>query len=109
MNKIIALGRIYKNGSIGTSRSGKTYINFAILDTKKEKEDTIRFRCVAFDNVAQRIDDWCENGDQVLAIGALENDKTTKSFTFVVSEFQRTGQKQDKNDTDQEVEEKLPF
>lgn len=109
MNKIIALGRIYKNGSIGTSRSGKTYVNFAILDTKKEKEDTIRFRCVAFDHIAQRINDWCENGDQVLVIGALENDKKTNSFTFVVSDFQRTGQKQDKSDADQEVEEKMPF
>lgn len=96
MNKIVILGRIYKNGSLGTSKNGKNYIGFSILDTKKERIDTVKFRCVAFGSVAERIDSWCNDGDQVLIFGSIENDQKTNSFVVVVSEFQRTGQKTDK-------------
>lgn len=109
MNKITALGRIYKNGSIGTSKNGKTYIGFSILDTRKEKEETVKFRCVAFNGTAEKINEWCENGDQVLVYGSLENDQKTNSFRFVVSDFQRAGQKQDKPETTQEPKENQFF
>ncbi len=122
MNKIVILGRIYKNGSLGTSKNGKKYIGFSILDTKKEKTDTVKFRCVAFESVAERIDSWCKDGDQVLIFGSIENDPKTNAFVIIVSEFQRAGQKSDKpnpediekeseeiNKTEKQTKNEIPF
>ena len=89
MNKLIILGRIYKNGSLGTSR--------------KEKEDSINIQGFSFGSTAERIDLLCKSGDQVLMFGFMEKDKKNNSLKFVATEFQRTGQ----NKSDQPNEETI--
>ena len=96
MNKVIVLSRIYKNGSLGTSIIAKPYLSFTLIDQRKTREDAVKFRSVSFGDTAERIDAWCHDGDQVLAFGLLEKDQKTNSFSFIVNEFQRTGQKSEK-------------
>ena len=43
MNKLIVLGKIYKNGSLATSKNGKSYIGFTIIDSRKTIEESIGY------------------------------------------------------------------
>ena len=99
MNKILVLGKIYKNGSIATSKNGKNYIGFTIIDGRKTIEESVKFRGVAFEYQAKHIDEWCQDGDRVLAIGTLEKDAKTNAFKFVLGEFTRIEPKEAKTET----------
>ena len=99
MNKIMILGKIYKNGSIATSKNGKNYIGFTIIDGRKTIEESVKFRGVAFEYQAKHIDEWCQDGDRVLAIGTLEKDAKTNAFKFVLGEFTRIEPKEAKTET----------
>lgn len=99
MNKLIVLGKIYKNGSLATSKNGKSYIGFTIIDSRKTIEENVKFRGVAFEYQAKHIDEWCQDGDRVLAIGTLEKDAKTNSFKFVLGEFTRIEPKEAKTET----------
>ena len=99
MNKIVVLGKIYKNGSIATSKNGKNYISFTIIDGRKTIEESVKFRGVAFEYQAKHIDEWCQDGDRVLAIGTLEKDAKTNAFKFVLGEFTRIEPKEAKTET----------
>ena len=99
MNKIMILGKIYKNGSIATSKNGKSYIGFTIIDGRKTIEESVKFRGVAFEYQAKHIDEWCQDGDRVLAIGTLEKDAKTNAFKFVLGEFTRIEPKEAKTET----------
>lgn len=93
------LGKIYKNGSIATSKNGKNYIGFTIIDGRKTIEESVKFRGVAFEYQAKHIDEWCQDGDRVLAIGTLEKDAKTNAFKFVLGEFTRIEPKEAKTET----------
>ena len=99
MNKLIVLGKIYKNGSLATSKNGKSYIGFTIIDSRKTIEENVKFRGVAFEYQAKHIDEWCQDGDRVLAIGTLEKDAKTNAFKFVLGEFTRIEPKEAKTET----------
>ena len=99
MNKIVVLGKIYKNGSIATSKNGKSYIGFTIIDGRKTIEESVKFRGVAFEYQAKHIDEWCQDGDRVLAIGTLEKDAKANAFKFVLGEFTRIEPKEAKTET----------
>lgn len=99
MNKLIVLGKIYKNGSLATSKNGKSYIGFTIIDSRKTIEESIKFRGVAFEYQAKHIDEWCQDGDRVLAIGTMEKDAKTNSFKFTLNEFTRIEPKEAKTET----------
>lgn len=99
MNKLIVLGKIYKNGSLATSKNGKSYIGFTIIDSRKTIEESIKFRGVAFEYQAKHIDEWCQDGDRVLAIGTMEKDTKTNSFKFTLNEFTRIEPKEAKTET----------
>ena len=99
MNKLIVLGKIYKNGSLATSKNGKSYIGFTIIDSRKTIEENVKFRGVAFEYQAKHIDEWCQDGDHVLAIGTMEKDTKTNSFKFVLGEFTRIEPKEAKTET----------
>lgn len=108
MNKLIVLGKIYKNGSLATSKNGKSYIGFTIIDSRKTIEESVKFRGVAFEYQAKHIDEWCQDGDRVLAIGTLEKDAKTNSFKFTLNEFTRIEPKENKIETlTQEPEEDI--
>lgn len=108
MNKLIVLGKIYKNGSLATSKNGKAYIGFTIIDSRKTIEENVKFRGVAFEYQAKHIDEWCQDGDRVLAIGTLEKDAKTNAFKFVLGEFARIEPKEAKTETlTQEQEEDI--
>lgn len=108
MNKLIVLGKIYKNGSLATSKNGKSYIGFTIIDSRKTVEESVKFRGVAFEYQAKHIDEWCQDGDRVLAIGTLEKDAKTNSFKFTLNEFTRIETKETKIETlTQEQEEDI--
>lgn len=99
MNKVVVLGKIYKNGSIATSKNGKSYIGFTIIDSRKTIEESVKFRGVAFEYQAKHIEEWCQDGDRVLAIGTLEKDAKANSFKFVLNEFTRIEPKEVKPET----------
>lgn len=99
MNKIMILGKIYKNGSIATSKNGKSYIGFTIIDGRKTIEESVKFRGVAFEYQAKHIEEWCQDGDRVLAIGTIEKDTKANSFKFVLNEFTRIEPKEAKTET----------
>lgn len=99
MNKVVVLGKIYKNGSIATSKNGKSYIGFTIIDGRKTIEESVKFRGVAFEYQAKHIEEWCQDGDRVLAIGTLEKDSKANSFKFVLNEFTRIEPKEVKPET----------
>ena len=99
MNKLIVLGKIYKNGSLATSKNGKSYIGFTIIDSRKTIEESVKFRGVAFEYQAKHIDEWCQDGDRILAIGTLEKDVKTNSFKFTLNEFTRIEPKEAKSET----------
>ena len=108
MNKLIVLGKIYKNGSLATSKNGKSYIGFTIIDSRKTIEESVKLRGVAFEYQAKHIDEWCQDGDRVLAIGTLEKDAKTNSFKFTLNEFTRIEPKETKIETlTQEPEEDI--
>ena len=59
----------------------------------------MKFRGVAFEYQAKHIDEWCQDGDRVLAIGTLEKDAKTNAFKFVLGEFTRIEPKEAKTET----------
>ena len=80
------------------------FICFTIIDYKKNLDESVKFRGVAFDYQAKHIDEWCQDGDRVMAIGTMEKDAKANSFSFTLQEFTRVEPKEAKTETEKKPE-----
>lgn len=107
MNKVIVLGRIYKEGTPKETKNDGKFLGFRIMDQQKEKNKTFYFNCIAFDKQAELISTVCENGDQVFVFGKLSQQTKDKPLTLTVHEFYKVNESKQK--TDEKVEEDFDF
>ena len=84
-NKVIVVGRLGKDPEIRHSANGAAIANFSIAcserrkdrDTGEIKEDTEWFNCVAFNRLAEVVQDWVTKGSLVLVEGKTKTRKYT--------------------------------
>ena len=108
MNKLIVLGKIYKEGEPKETKTGGKFLGFRLMDQQKENSKSFYFKCTAFDKTAELIDSICENGDQIFAFGQLSQYSKDKPMNFTVFEFYKThSKKHDTNDITQQQEEDI--
>lgn len=109
MNKLIALGRIYKKGSPSDTKTGGKFLPFRLMDQKTENNNTFYFNCVAFDKTAELIDTYCDNGDLIFVWGSLAKRGKDNEFTLTVNEFYKANGKQNKESSNKDFEEEPIF
>lgn len=90
MNWITIIGKAYKRGALAESKSGLKYININLMDRMKNKEETFYFSCVAFGKQAEYIDKYVENGDEVVILGEVKENKKDKKIEVTLNQVIKT-------------------
>lgn len=107
MNWITIIGKAYKKGGIGESKTGVKYLGVRILDRMKNKEDSFYFNCVAFGKQAEYLDQYVENGDEVVVLGECSEDKKEKKINVRLNQVIKTSyhslNKEQKQETEEDV------
>lgn len=107
MNWITIIGKAYKKGGIGESKTGVKYLGVRILDRMKNKDDSFYFNCVAFGKQAEYLDQYVENGDEVVVLGECSEDKKEKKINVRLNQVIKTSyhslNKEQKQETDEDV------
>lgn len=107
MNWITIIGKAYKKGGIGESKTGVKYLGVRILDRMKNKDDSFYFNCVAFGKQAEYLDQYVENGDEVVVLGECSEDKKEKKINVRLNQVIKTSyhslNKEQKQETEEDV------
>lgn len=90
MNWITVVGKAYKRGALAESKSGLKYININLMDRMKNKEETFYFSCVAFGKQAEYLDKYVENGDEVVILGEVKENKKDKKIEVTLNQVIKT-------------------
>ncbi len=130
MNKVIQIGRTTKDIDFSTNNNGTAVARFTIAVDRKYKnqdgeKETDFLNCVAFGNVAERINKYVKKGHKIgiegeIRTGSYENEKGEKRYSFGIQvnevEFleKKNGDAQGSSDTPPELTEiedddSLPF
>ena len=97
LNQVVLVGRLTKDPEIITTESGKkkTVVNIAVNRPFKNSEgiyETDFIRCVLWNGIAERANEYCKKGDIVCIRGRLQvrsytNEQGEKKFvTEVIAE-----------------------
>lgn len=105
MNWITIIGKAYKKGGIGESKTGVKYLGVRILDRMKNKDDSFYFNCVAFGKQAEYLDQYVENGDEVVVLGECSEDKKEKKINVRLNQVIKTSYHSLNKEQKQEIEE----
>lgn len=105
MNWITIIGNAYKRGALAESKSGLKYINVNLMDRKKTKDDTFYFNCVAFGKTAEYIDKYIENGNEVVVLGEVKENKKDKKLEVTLMSVTKTSYCNKNESQKQETEE----
>lgn len=88
MNNIVLMGRLTKDPEIKLSKkTNKKFINFTIAVNKYKSKEANFIDCVAFNSIAEIINNNFEKGNRILLEGTLEtyinNDKKKNVYVIV--------------------------
>lgn len=106
INRVILLGNIAKEPEVKKSKSGKKYARFTIA--LNGRDNTIFVPCVAFEKIAELIENYFVQGSFIGVTGSLDiQKKDDKYYTnIIVNEVSFAGYK--KAEAEEAIED-LPF
>jgi hypothetical protein len=87
MNKVIVMGKLFKEGSLKDTKTGGKCLGFRMMDPNKDRSKSFYIQCIAFNKTAEDIDKVCVNGDNIFAFGTLFMNQKDKTLSFTVFEF----------------------
>ena len=130
MNKVIMIGRLTADPKKGTTQNGIAYARFSVAVVRRGTDAngnriTDFFNCVAWRGIADFIGNYFTRGNRIAIEGSLENREYTAQdgsqrresqinvYNAEFCESRHTGEKQAKNDTQEDYQEDddpdLPF
>ena len=77
---------------------------FKLFKVKSERFNASVESCDSILEFRRHIDEWCQDGDRVMAIGTMEKDAKANSFSFTLQEFTRVEPKEAKTETEKKPE-----
>lgn len=101
MNNCSFFGRLTREPELSTSQEGKYYTRFCLAVKRRSKDNNHPqsdfIDCIAFDKLAEIINEYCSKGDQIGVIGRMQTSsydkdgEKRKSFDLIVSEVDLVG------------------